>query len=77
MRITLFRRHPQGFFQANLTVNGQTVRVDDRSGSWGTVPDEDGRWREILPTYARALAEKRRLAEKHEKDAAKREGAAA
>jgi hypothetical protein len=65
-KITKFRRSPAGHWTANL--GGQPVC--NRFGCWGTPPDRDGRWREVMPEHARRLAERRKAEERREGKAA-------
>lgn len=59
MRITKLERVPEGHWRARVTVDGTTVAVDNRFGSWRiTPPGEGGSYRELLPTLAARLQQK-------------------
>ncbi len=56
--VTQLRRAEHGELEANLTVDGRTFPVQRRWGSWGTVPDSDGRYKH-LPFHLAAELQKR------------------
>jgi hypothetical protein len=62
MTIELIEREASGELCALVSVNGDLIEVTRRFGSWTTLPNENtGKFREILPAYAREL----QLAAKH------------
>jgi hypothetical protein len=66
VRITKVERHELGFFTAHVTASGaDTIRVDNRLGSWTFTIDpaddpgrRDVRRREVLPWCAALLAKR-------------------
>jgi hypothetical protein len=59
--ITKLERHPEGYWTANVNLNGAQVRADSKHGSWQTtVAGLDGEpvRRELRPNVAAVLAAK-------------------
>lgn len=72
LRVTQLHRHPEhGYWQARVTIDGVTIDVDRRYGSWqATVRRAPGQRtfvrREVLPFVAAALQDRVRLRERQE-----------
>jgi flavin-dependent dehydrogenase len=69
LRITKVQHDERGFWTANVTVEGATVRVDNRLGSWTHTSDPKAdpgsrkvHRREVLPWIAKRLADRVRRA---------------
>lgn len=58
MRITKLTRHEAGYWSANVSVDGETIAVDDRFGSWQTRPDAEGATKGVLSWAAAELQER-------------------
>jgi hypothetical protein len=66
-RVTKLAQNPDGYWTANVSLNGQTVSVDDRDGSWlaNVRPFPGARSfvrREVLPEIAALLQARKRTA---------------
>lgn len=62
-RILRFGRHPDGYFHASVSVNGDKAYVHCRYGSWLHPKDDNPRatsMREVISPYRDALAERAR-----------------
>jgi hypothetical protein len=70
--ITKVERHEDGYWTARVTANGDTIRVDNKWGSWqATVPEVVNgarvtRRHVVLPQVAVELQRKVKLAERRE-----------
>lgn len=58
VRVTKLERAPEGYWTANLTVDGVTTPVQKASGSWQTRPDTEGVTQGVLPWAAAHLQER-------------------
>lgn len=67
MIVTDLRRADHGELEASVSVNGGTVPVTRRYGSWGTLPDGEGRWSHLVPSVAAELQDRARRFEKQER----------
>lgn len=71
LRVTKLARDPRGFWTANVSLNGKTLRVDNSSGAWvapegkGCALDARRGWH-VLPDVARVLQQKVRRLERQE-----------
>lgn len=62
--ITKFGYDESGILTARVSRDGKTVPVTRRYGSWTTVPDDRGAFRDVLPVIARDLQAKARKLER-------------
>ena len=78
MRVTKLRRDPDDrHWTARVSVDGVTVAIDRRYGSW-RVPGADGdAWRECRPAVAAELQERVRRLERRQRRALRPNAAAA
>lgn len=70
LTVTKLERHLDGYWQARVSINGETVPVHRKFGAWyADVPDKPGHLRGVMPWVAVVLAEKVRQIERREREA--------
>jgi hypothetical protein len=71
LRVTKLTQHEEGYWSANVSLNGTTVRVDNSTGAWAA-PEGKGcaldarAGRHVLPPVALVLQRKVRREEKRQ-----------
>jgi hypothetical protein len=64
LRVTNLQRHPEGFWECDVHLNGEHVHADLRNGSWQIAHGTSRR--EVHPLVARELADRVKRAERRE-----------
>lgn len=64
--ITKLQRDEYGVWTARVSRDGSTIPVTRRFGSWGTIPDDAGRWSHLPYEFAAALQKRVRSIERRE-----------
>lgn len=78
LTVTKLERNPDGYWQARVSTNGETIPVHRKFGAWyADVRDKPGHLQGVLPWVATVLAEKVRLLERREREALEARRAAA
>jgi hypothetical protein len=53
--LSIILERDNGVYVALIEVGSEIVEVSRRFGSWGTLPNDRGVWREVLPNVAAIL----------------------